>query len=114
MQNKVTYIQAQAGWDVVIPCHDGENPNEITGIDHEPVVAWALIEEGTRTRPEITHDEELPVVSPEPITLSGLNDNSILRRPDGKYTEPHFQDFETAEAVIKHLQEQQKGTSNTP
>lgn len=79
-------IPAQPGWFHVVPVYDSDT---VIDVFLDPVLAWCYAD---------------GVI--DPITVEGrIDDDLVLKRPDGVLTAPSARDFETLEQVREYLQE---------
>ena len=112
-----TVIPAQPGWSIAefLPAEGSDPPVFV----FEPVIAWKIKRRHAITgRPA---NERSDVV---PITVEGDFDVDsagwVYRRPDGTFTHPYSDSFDTEAAALKRLQErherlsQQKPVIPTP
>lgn len=112
--NKVDVIQAQSGWAVVIPCYDDEDDGLVPGIDHEPIIAWALNSEGERVLPEVDSEETVPLIFPWPVTATGLHDVQVMQYPNGKYRAVTGETLNTVADVIEFFRKQESHATSKP
>lgn len=104
-----TVIPAQPGWSIAefLPAEGSDPPVFV----FEPVIAWKIKHE-RRIAGRPANERSSDVV---PITVEGDFDvdsgSWVYRRPDGTFTHPYSDSFNTEEAALKRLQERHERLS---
>ena len=91
-------IEAQPGWSIVLADFDVDG-DRINGLTYEPVIGWLLLVDESKPR-------MIPTVEMIAITVSGLDRDAPIRRPDGTFYLPGWGDVKTEAELVAFLEDE--------
>lgn len=101
----IHYLPAQPGWTLATPigCDHDEETAGIYGLHIEPIICWQMVTEVSEARDRHPDGEHNIVSWANPVTAHraySYDDEYAIGKPDGTFSEPESQDFESADAVL--------------
>ena len=109
----IQHIPAQPGWTLATPigCDYDEETAGIYGIHIEPIICWQIVTEVSDERDRHPNGRHSILTWTNPVTAHRAyecDDRAVIGLPNGTFSEPEIQDFESADEVLAEWRQRER------